>query len=193
MYKKVLITSVSILIGISSLCSCSTSSTETSTNVNSTSFADDDIRYEMDRSADLKNISFKYSKYWKKSTIDGIDDEHYLFRMSVPDSTIFVNTEEPNSNSENPAKSYAEIYSKTDKEAEVVSFDEVRIDDKPGYKVLIRHYDDESNAYDDDNYDSFIVFEYKSLLYCVKMNYSKEEKNMGKIVLEDFINTIDLH
>ncbi len=193
MNKKFLITSVSILIGISSLCSCSTPSIETSTNMNPTSVADNDIRYEMDRSADFKNISFKYSKYWKKDIIDGINDEHYYFRLSVPESSILVSTEEPNSNSENPAKSYAEIHSKTDKEAEVVSFEEVRIDDKPGYKVLTRHYDDESDAYDNDNYDSFIVFEYKGLLYCVNMNYSKEEKSIGNTVLEDFINTINLH
>ena len=193
MNKKVLITSVSILFGVLSLCSCSTSSTEISSNVNSTSVEDNDIRYEMDRSAELKNISFKYSKYWKKDMIDGISDEHYYFRLSVPESSIFVITEEPNTNSENPAKSYAEIHSNTDKEAEVVTFEEVRIDDKPGYKVLTRHYDDESDPYDNDNYDSFIVFEYKDLLYCVTMNYSKEEKNIGNIVLEDFINTIDLH
>lgn len=144
--------------------------------MNSTSVDDNDIRYEMNRSAELKNISFKYSKYWKKDIIDGISDEHYYFRLCVSESSILVITEEPNPNSENPAKSYAEIHSNTDKEAEVVTFEEVRIDDKPGYKVLTRHYDDESDTSDKDNYDSFIVFEYKDLLYCVNMNYSKEEK-----------------
>ena len=191
--KRILIISVCILFGLSTLCSCSSANTQTSNSMNSNSVNDNDIRYIMDRSAELKNITLKYSKYWKKDQIDGVNYEHYFFRLSVPESNIFVTTEEPDTNSENPAKSYAEIHSKIDKESEVVSFEEVRVDDKLGYKVLTRCYDDISNSYDKDSYNVFIVFEYKDILYCINMDYSKEEKDIGNIVLEDFLNAIELH
>ena len=172
-------------MGLSSFCSCTTpNNSETKMNND-----DEIITYAMDRNAELKNIVVNYSKYWKQDKIDGLNDDYLYFRMSVPDSSIFITTYEANSNSSNPAKDEAERYSQIDKEAEIVESNEITVDDKPGYRVLIRHYSDESYISD---YDDYNVFEHKGTLYCIDMSYSKEEKDIGSNVLKAFINEIEL-